>query len=134
MRSPTQSFLDALQPSWLGVMERAQRRKPGIVAGRTMASAPGTHVGLYHNVCGTLNGRRLSDGSMLYGCTCNLSLDLGRVAQDFDASFTEVRLWALRQKSARVPLGFPECRKSASTRSDTSRHLLDLCRTDQAFD
>lgn len=125
----------ALQPSWLGVMERAQRRKPGIVAGCTMASAPGSCVGLYHNVCGTLNGRRLGDGSMLYGCTCNLSLDLGRVAQDFDASFTEVRLRAPRQKPALVPYQFPGCRKGASTCTRcTSCNLLDLCRTDQAFD
>ena len=79
-----------LQPSWLGVMERAQRRRPGIVTGRTMSSEAGTPVGLYHNVCGTLNGRSLADGSMLYGCTCNLSVDLGRVDLDFDMTFTEV--------------------------------------------
>jgi hypothetical protein len=79
------------QPSWLGVMERAQRRRPGIVTGRTMSSEARTPVGLYHNVCGTLNGRSLADGSMLYGCTCNLSVDLGRVELDFDMTFTEVR-------------------------------------------
>ena len=72
-------------------MERAQRRRPGIVTGRTMSSEAGTPVGLYHNVCGTLNGRALADGSMLYGCTCNLSVDLGRVDLDFDMTFTEVR-------------------------------------------
>lgn len=71
-------------------MERAQRRRPGIVTGRTMSSQPGSPVGLYHNVCGTLNGRSLSDGSMLYGCTCNLSVDLTKVQQDFDMTFTEV--------------------------------------------
>jgi hypothetical protein len=85
-----------LQPNWLGVMERAQRRRPGIVTGRTMSSDPKTPVGLYHNVCGTLNGRSLTDGSMLYGCTCNLSVVLSRVQQDFDMTFTQVRtqrLW-----------------------------------------
>jgi hypothetical protein len=71
-------------------MERAQRRRPGIVTGRTMSGEAGTPVGLYHNVCGTLNGRSLADGSMLYGCTCNLSVDLARVDLDFDMTFTEV--------------------------------------------
>ena len=48
-------------------MEMAQRAIPGIVCGRTMATEPGTFVGLFHDVCGTLNGRRLADGTMLYG-------------------------------------------------------------------
>jgi hypothetical protein len=42
---------------------------------------------MYHDVCGTLNGRRLEDGSLLYGCTCNLSVDIGAADLDFDASF-----------------------------------------------
>jgi len=36
-------------------------------------------------------GRRLADGTMLYGCTCNLSVDLTACDQDFDVSFTGVR-------------------------------------------
>ena len=36
---------------------------------------------------GTLNGRLLKDGSLLYGCTCNLSLSLAVVDATFDASF-----------------------------------------------
>lgn len=45
------------------------------------------HAGTYHDVCGTLNGRRLADGSLLYGCTCNLSVSLAVVDLTFDASF-----------------------------------------------
>ena len=44
------------QPSWISVMEHAQRRTPGIVCGRTLSTEPGLAVGLYHDVCGTLNG------------------------------------------------------------------------------
>ena len=45
-----------MQPSWISVMEHAQRRTPGIVCGRTLSTEPGLAVGLYHDVCGTLNG------------------------------------------------------------------------------
>jgi len=86
------AFLDAdclPEPNWLAVMDRAQRRRPGIFAGRTMAAYPDTYVGLYHDVCGTLNGRRLKNGSLLYGCTCNLSVNLDRCSQDFDQSFPQ---------------------------------------------
>lgn len=83
-----------MQPNWLAVMDRAQRRRPGIFAGRTMAAYPDTYVGLYHDVCGTLNGRRLKNGSLLYGCTCNLSVNLDRCSQDFDQSFPQVCIWA----------------------------------------
>ena len=38
-----------------------------------------------------VSGRRLADGTMLYGCTCNLSVDLTACDQDFDVSFTAVR-------------------------------------------
>ena len=44
-------------------------------------------AGLYHDVFGTLNGRSLPDGSILYGCTCNLSIKLDEVALEFDESF-----------------------------------------------
>lgn len=88
-------------------MERAQRRRPGIVTGRTMSSEAGTPVGLYHNVCGTLNGRSLADGSMLYGCTCNLSVDLARVDLDFDMTFTEVGGRLSTLQSGFSPVCFP---------------------------
>ena len=38
-------------------------------------------------MCGTLNGRRLEDGSLLYGCTCNLSVNVAAADIAFDASF-----------------------------------------------
>ena len=44
-------------------------------------------AGMYHDLCGTLNGRRLADGSLLYGCTCNLSVDVAVADIAFDASF-----------------------------------------------
>lgn len=61
-----------LQPGWISAMETAQRAIPGIVCGRTLATEPGTFVGLFHDVCGTLNGRRLADGTMLYGMILDL--------------------------------------------------------------
>ena len=45
-------------------------------------------------------GRRLTDGTMLYGCTCNLSVDFSACDQDFDVSFTGVRGPALRRCEA----------------------------------
>lgn len=86
------AFLDAdciPEPNWLGCMERAQHRHPGIVAGRTMSTRPHSYVGLYHDVCGTLNGRQLETGLLLYGCTCNLSIDLKRNQMIFDDSFPQ---------------------------------------------
>ena len=44
-----------------------------------------------------LTGRRLADGTMLYGCTCNLSVDFSTCEQDFDVSFTGVRRSNLRR-------------------------------------
>ncbi len=45
-------------------------------------------AGMYHDVCGTLNGRQLADGSLLYGCTCNMSLSTAVLAGlSFDTSF-----------------------------------------------
>lgn len=65
-----------MQPGWISAMEMAQRAIPGIVCGRTMAAEPGTYVGLFHDVCGTLNGRRLADGTMLYGALPDLKYTL----------------------------------------------------------
>lgn len=42
---------------------------------------------MYHDVFGTLNGRSLPDRSLLYGCTCNLSIDTTIVNIMFDESF-----------------------------------------------
>ena len=39
-------------------------------------------------MCGTLNGRQLEDGSLLYGCTCNMSLSITALhGLAFDTSF-----------------------------------------------
>lgn len=51
-------------------------------------------------MCGTLNGRRLADGTLLYGCTCNLSITLASIKRlHFDTGFPdaafEVRAAAL---------------------------------------
>ena len=42
---------------------------------------------MFHDVCGTLNGRMFKDGSLLYGCTCNLSIAVDLVPLSFDESF-----------------------------------------------
>lgn len=75
------------QPGWLATMEQAQQKTPGIICGKTLSHAPHTAVGLYHEVFGTLNGRMLKDGSVLYGCTCNLSISVANVELLFDTSF-----------------------------------------------
>ncbi|KAK9845930.1 hypothetical protein WJX81_006218 [Elliptochloris bilobata] len=49
-----------------------------------------TAIGLYHDVCGTLNGRRLADASLLYGCTCNLSITPASISRlEFDSGFPD---------------------------------------------
>ena len=107
-------FLDAdCQPSsdWVAMMERAQQDTPGIVCGKTLAAdAAGTAVGLYHEVFGTLNGRMLEDGSVLYGCTCNLSISVAGVDLLFDtaypaASFEDVE-FCIRAKKNRIQMTY----------------------------
>jgi hypothetical protein len=44
-------------------------------------------TGQFHDVFGTLNGRMFRDGSLLYGCTCNLSVSLAAVPLRIDESF-----------------------------------------------
>lgn len=63
-------------PGWVAAMLAAQAAAPGLVGGCTMATRPGTLVGLFHDTFGTLNGRRAPDGSLLYAPTCNLSASL----------------------------------------------------------
>lgn len=106
-------FLDAdCQPSsdWIAMMEKAQQKTPGIVCGKTLSDAPRTAVGLYHEVFGTLNGRMLSDGSVLYGCTCNLSISVAGVDLVFDssypaASFEDVE-FCIRAKKNRIRMTY----------------------------
>lgn len=106
-------FLDAdCQPNsdWIAMMERAQQETPGIVCGKTLSDASGTAVGLYHEVFGTLNGRMLSDGSVLYGCTCNLSISVAGVDLLFDtsypaASFEDVE-FCIRAKKNRIRMTY----------------------------
>lgn len=106
-------FLDAdCQPSsdWIAMMERAQQETPGIVCGKTLADASETAVGLYHEVFGTLNGRMLKDGSVLYGCTCNLSISVAGVDLLFDttypaASFEDVE-FCIRAKKNRIRMTY----------------------------
>eukprot|EP00884_Botryococcus_braunii_P008869 jgi/Botrbrau1/17984/Bobra.0457s0003.1 len=85
-------FLDAdclPHPAWLDRMERSQAQRPGIVCGRTLSSQGTSFVGMFHDIFGTLNGRKLQDGSLLYGCTCNLSIHLPSVHMLFDLNFAD---------------------------------------------
>lgn len=106
-------FLDAdCQPSsdWVAMMERAQQETPGIVCGKTLADSSATAVGLYHEVFGTLNGRMLADGSVLYGCTCNLSMNVAGVDLLFDASFPAASFedveFCIRAKKNRIRMTY----------------------------
>ena len=91
-------------------MEQAQQQTPGIVCGKTLADARNTAVGLYHEVFGTLNGRMLEDGSVLYGCTCNLSISLAGVDLLFDTSFPAACFedveFCIRAKKKGIPLTY----------------------------
>ncbi|KAK9832721.1 hypothetical protein WJX81_003688 [Elliptochloris bilobata] len=98
-------------PGWLSAMAAAQASAPGIVCGRTFACRPNTAVGLYHDVCGTLNGRQLADGSLLYGCTCNMSLStVALKGLVFDASFPNAAFedveFCVRARKNNVPLTY----------------------------
>ncbi|KAL3680772.1 hypothetical protein R1sor_023728 [Riccia sorocarpa] len=73
--------------SWVEAMEETQIQSPGIVCGRTLSFEKGSVVGFYHDVCGTLNGRVFQDSTVLYGCTCNLSIDTSKVGFYFDTTF-----------------------------------------------
>jgi len=106
-------FLDAdCQPSsdWVAMMERAQQETPGIVCGKTLADSSATAVGLYHEVFGTLNGRMLEDGSVLYGCTCNLSISVAGVDLLFDSSFPAASFedveFCIRAKKNRIRMTY----------------------------
>lgn len=106
-------FLDAdCQPSsdWVSMMERAQQETPGIVCGKTLADSSATAVGLYHEVFGTLNGRMLEDGSVLYGCTCNLSISVAGVDLLFDSSFPAASFedveFCIRAKKNRIRMTY----------------------------
>lgn len=44
---------------------------------------------MYHDLYGTLNGRVAKDGTLLYGCTCNLSIDAREVGLSFDEDFRD---------------------------------------------
>lgn len=91
-------------------MEHAQQKRPGIICGKTLSHAPDTAVGLYHEVFGTLNGRMLKDGSILYGCTCNLSISLADVGLLFDTSFPNAAFedvdFCIRAKKQGIPLTY----------------------------
>lgn len=107
------AFLDSdCQPSsdWVAMMERAQQETPGIVCGKTLSDASATAVGLYHEVFGTLNGRMLEDGSVLYGCTCNLSISVAGVDLLFDTSFPAASFedveFCIRAKKNRIRMTY----------------------------
>jgi len=44
-------------------------------------------AGRFHDVFGTLNGRMFTDGSLLYGCTCNMSVSFTACPLRFDEDF-----------------------------------------------
>lgn len=61
---------------WVAAHVAAQATARGIASGVTSATSNGV-AAQFHNMCGTLNGRVLPDGRLLYGCTCNLSVAVG---------------------------------------------------------
>eukprot|EP01083_Nonionella_stella_P072737 196257_1 len=61
---------------WIENMVIAQEKERGGIFGGITVALRDEWVGSYHDVSGTLNGRRLDDNSLLYACTCNMSLKL----------------------------------------------------------
>lgn len=99
-------FADAdcrLSSDWTASMAAAQQKSLAIYSGLTIATDRYADVGLYHDIFGTLNGRRVgeclqlheercsywkSHNALIYGPTCNLSVPLDIAAQlRFDNSF-----------------------------------------------
>ncbi len=67
------------------------------------------HAGLFHDISGTLNGRKLEeDGSILYGCTCNLSIDMATVPLYFDTKFPDAAFedveFCVRARKMGIPM------------------------------
>lgn len=56
--------------------EQPETKMGGLVVGRAMSSKALDSVGVYHDLFGTLNCRKLEDGTLLYGTSCNMSLPL----------------------------------------------------------
>jgi glycosyltransferase involved in cell wall biosynthesis len=76
---------DCIAPAnWASSMVSMQMKRPGIVCGKTRALQPIHLVSAYHDLFGTLNGRMGRDGSLIYGCTCNMSFMLQLFAADFE--------------------------------------------------
>jgi len=92
---------------WCEAMMSAQRAYPGIISGPTLSLTP-SHTGRFHDHFGNLNGRWTWDdlpGVLLYGCTCNFSMDLGVLGEiEFDPIFSrpgfeDIELcWRARQE------------------------------------
>ena len=123
-------FLDAdctPERGWVEAMQQAQLSNPGIVCGQTMAEQPNTAIGIYHNVCGTLNGRMGADGSVLYGCTCNLSIAVQSVALAFDSSFPGAAFedvdFCVRAKKTSISLTYA---RTAVVKHDYEAGIRDL--------
>lgn len=80
----------APENGWCEAMVEAQAEAPGIYSGPTL-SATECHTGRFHDHFGNLNGRWTWDdprGVLLYGCTCNVSVDLETLGDlEFDPVF-----------------------------------------------
>ena len=59
---------------------------------------------------GTLNGRLLPSGEVVYGCTCNVSISLAAVSIEFDTDFTIASFedldWCFRAIKQGVPVSY----------------------------
>lgn len=62
--------------AWVAAHVAAQAAARGVASGATRAAGGASAVAAFHDACGTLNGRVLPSGALLYGCTCNLSVAL----------------------------------------------------------
>lgn len=62
--------------AWVAAHIAAQAAARGVASGPTRAAGGAATAAAFHDACGTLNGRVLPSGALLYGCTCNLSVAL----------------------------------------------------------
>ena len=60
-----------------------------IIGGITRSFNGKNYVELFHDAFGTLNGRLLPDGTLLYAASCNMGVRLNTVAVEFNPVFSE---------------------------------------------
>lgn len=101
-----------VRSDWLYQHSKYQSEQPGIWSGQTAALGTGL-ISRYHDIMGTLNGRFRSANSLLYGPSCNMSVDTKLLGfHGFDehfpgAAFEDVE-FCVRMTKTGIPTRYAE--------------------------